>query len=364
MAKQNKFNMAQLLNAASIKEAETGKQEEAGIETEPGQESILKIEYLDVNDLIPAEENFYNTNDIEDLKASIELTGVKQNLIVKALDTGKYKVIAGHRRRLACLALVAEGKTEFEKVPAQVMRNIDSTKEELMLLMTNSTARQLTDYEKTKQAQRLSELLVEVKKKENIPGRVRELAAEVLKTTTAQIGRYESINKNLEEDLMAEYETGAISVTVAYEASKMEKEGQDKVLSRLKENGTLSIKDVKKIKEDLPLHGQTMLQLEEGNTTVPEKQFVKHSIPEKQSQAEKQNEVIFLEVLSESEISDIEKNNKHLSQLQRCDDFHVIPNDKKKTVSIIPQINGAFLELSKDKATALAAIIQDCIKSW
>ena len=292
MAKQSKFNMAQLLNAASIKEAEQSKQEEAATEIRE-EDSILKIEYLSVNDLIPAEENFYNTDDIEDLKASIELTGIKQNLIVKALDSGKYKVIAGHRRRLACLALAAEGKTEFERVPAQVLKDIDSTKEELILLMTNSTARQLSDYEKTKQAQRLSELLVEVKKNENIPGRVRELVAEVLKTTSAQIGRYESINKNLEAGLMAEYEAGAISVTVAYEASKMEEEGQNKVLSKLKENGTLSIKDVKQIKENLPFRGQIGLQPEEGQPITKEKYYEEKAsvagVEKKQAEEKKQS---------------------------------------------------------------------------
>ncbi|MCI1959170.1 MAG: ParB N-terminal domain-containing protein [Clostridia bacterium] len=247
-----KFNMVQLLNSASMKEAQQSK---------GNKNTDLKIEYLNINDLIPSEKNFYNTEKIDDLKTSIELTGLKQNLIVKALDNGKYKVIAGHRRRLACLALVAEGKTEFETVPAQVLRGIDDVREELIMLMTNSTTRQLSDYEKTKQAERMSKLLAELKKKENIPGRVRELAADALKTTAAQISRYESINKNLNSELMKGYAAGEISVTVAYETSKLEAAEQRKVLNKLNKNGSISIKDVKNIKDNAPMPGQQELNL-------------------------------------------------------------------------------------------------------
>jgi ParB family chromosome partitioning protein len=249
-----KFNMVQLLNSASMKEAQQSK---------GNKNTDLKIEYLNINDLIPSEKNFYNTEKIDDLKTSIELTGIKQNLIVKALDNGKYKVIAGHRRRLACLALVAEGKTEFETVPAQVLRGIDDVREELIMLMTNSTTRQLNNYEKTKQAERISKLLAELKKKENIPvpGRVRELAAEALKTTAAQISRYESINKNLNSELMKGYAAGEISVTVAYETSKLEAAEQRKVLNKLNKNGSISIKDVKNIKDNAPMPGQQELNL-------------------------------------------------------------------------------------------------------
>jgi hypothetical protein len=53
-----------------------------------------------------------------------------------------------------------------------------------------------------------------------------------------------------------------------------------------------------------------------------------------------------------------------IANQKSCNDFHVIPNDEKKTIAIIPQVNGAFLELSKDRAKILAAIIQDCIQLW
>lgn len=51
-------------------------------------------------------------------------------------------------------------------------------------------------------------------------------------------------------------------------------------------------------------------------------------------------------------------------QRQSCDDFYVIPNDETKKVAIVSQSNGVCLELSKEKAKTLAAIIQDCVQLW
>lgn len=74
----------------------------------PAESEIKKIS---VFDLVPSEDNFYSMREIEELKAAIEIAGkVLQNLTVVPLDGGKYKVIAGHRRRLASLALVERWK--------------------------------------------------------------------------------------------------------------------------------------------------------------------------------------------------------------------------------------------------------------
>ena len=59
--------------------------------------------------------------EIGELKAAIEIAGkVLQNLVVVPLGDGKYKVIAGHRRRLASIELVNDGKPEYEFVPCVI----------------------------------------------------------------------------------------------------------------------------------------------------------------------------------------------------------------------------------------------------
>ncbi len=190
-----KFNLNQLLNEKSL----------SGAEEEPARrKQFYKVMPLSVYDLVPSKDNFYSTEQIEELKMSIEMFGVKQNLTVKPIGGGKYRIIAGHRRRLAALALVEEGKTEFEYVPCGIETEEDEIKERLLLITTNSTARQLSDWEKIKQAEEMRALLEELRKREKLPGRMRDLIAEALKTSPAQIGRMEAISKNLTPEFIEE----------------------------------------------------------------------------------------------------------------------------------------------------------------
>jgi len=247
MAKQ-KFNLNSLLNQSSRMDAEI----KTDIE--------FKIEYISVNNLIPSEENFYDIEHIENLKQSIELSGgVKQNLIVTSLGAdGQYRIIAGHRRHKASKELVNEGKKEYEFLPCVVENNIDSDKEQLMLIMTNSTTRELSDFEKTRQAQMLKDILVKIKKKENLPGRVREIIADILNTSPAQISRMESITKNLSQELTEEFKEQKIGISAAYELSKKPEQEQEAKYKEYKETGKIITKvddpaekmDTKGIKAD------------------------------------------------------------------------------------------------------------------
>lgn len=238
--KGNKFNLNSLLNQSSKAQSET--KLDAG----------FRIEYISVNDLIPAEENFYDVEHIENLKQGIELNGgIKQNLIVTPSEIdGKYRIIAGHRRHKASKELVDEGKKEYDLLPCIVESEIDTDKEQLMLIMTNSTTRELTDFEKTKQAEILKDILVKLKKKENITGRVREIIADILNTSPAQISRMESINKNLSEEFKDKFKEQKIGISAAYELSKKPKDEQKKVLEEYKESGDIKLESKKEIKTE------------------------------------------------------------------------------------------------------------------
>lgn len=245
MAKLNKFNLNQLLGG-SVK-AEEGK----GTENSPE----YNITHVSVYDLEPSEDNFYNTEQIQELKDSIAAFGIKQNLIVKPIEGNKYRVIAGHRRRLAIISLVEGGKTEFEKVPCIIETEVDELRERLLLITTNSTARQLTDWEKIKQAEELRSILEQVKKRDKVPGRLRDLIASVLDTSPAQVGRMEAISKNLTPVFQNELKEGRVNISTAYEISGMPNEQQQEVYEVYQEHGSVSIKDVKEKK----LEGQADL---------------------------------------------------------------------------------------------------------
>lgn len=226
MSKQ-KFNLKDLLNEESANKSE------------------YRVVMLNVYDLEASDDNFYNTEDVEELKQSIELNGgVKQNLIVTNTNSGKYRIISGHRRHKALMELAEEGKKEYEKIPCIVEKDLDKDKEQLLLIMSNSTTRVLTDYEKTKQAELLKDILVSIKKKENIPGRTREIIAEILNTSPTNIARMESISKKLTPELKEEFKNEKIGITAAYELSKKPEDIQKEIHDKYKETGKIETKGI------------------------------------------------------------------------------------------------------------------------
>ena len=186
-----KFNLVDLLNGAG-EQAE--QQEAARAEARP-QKPPYKIVALSVFDLVPSEGNFYSIDEIEKLKRDIELAGgVKQNLTVTPLDGGKYKILAGHRRRRACLELVEEGKREYELIPCgieprQQDNEMQEIREELLIITTNSQ-REKTDWDRVQETKHLHDVLRRYKARGGkLPGRLREIIADTLNTSETQVGR-------------------------------------------------------------------------------------------------------------------------------------------------------------------------------
>ena len=218
------------------------------------------LKYIDVEDLVPSEDNFYSMSAIEELAALIELSGgVKQPALVSPMGGGKYKVIAGHRRRLASLQLVKQGKEAYRKMPCMVedaereqgpeadeLRAID----EAILLITTNGQREKTGKDKVEEATRLRELLERKRKFENIPGETRKIIAEWMGTTPAQVGRYDSIAKHLAAPFRHLFEQGKINISVAYELSTLENGWQYNAYNEYLKKGSLSIEDVKRKKQE------------------------------------------------------------------------------------------------------------------
>lgn len=243
------FNINDLLNAKS---------KGAAVQAEgpAEQEQEFKVTMLDVEDLMPSKDNFYSTENIDELAMSIELVGhIEQNLVVKPEAHGKYEVVAGHRRRLAALKLVQEGKEEYRKVPCLIKKESDTIKDKLSLIFTNATARQLTDWEKVQQAKELKEILTEYKKalqEENKDkpkeerekmGRIRDIVAQMLNTSTTQVGRMEAIENNLSQEFKDELEKGNINISTAHELSRLDKDGQKQAYEKYEEKGELPALD-------------------------------------------------------------------------------------------------------------------------
>jgi ParB family chromosome partitioning protein len=211
---------------------------------------IFDIVKVSVFDIEPNPNNFYSVDDIKDLKDSIELTGgVQQNLIIKPIEgTKKYRVIAGHRRRLASIALVEEGKPEFEFVPCMIKQKSTEFEERVLLVHSNSTTRVLSGWEVTEQIRQIKELFIEYRKTHKIEGRIQEILAEVLNISKTQVGRYEKIDKSLTEEYKEEFKKGNVNFSTAAELATLSPADQKAVYEQHKEKGETKLKDVQKVK--------------------------------------------------------------------------------------------------------------------
>ena len=274
-----KFNLSQLLNEKSM----SGVAEEAG----KPRKKVYKTVPVSVYDLVPSKDNFYSMEQIQDLKIAIELVGgVKQNLNITPLDEGKYKVLAGHRRRLASIALVEEGKPEYEFVPCNIEAaeadvEIQEIRDEIMLIVTNSQ-REKTDWDKIEEVKRLKVVLERYKKSAKMPGRLREIMAEALNTSTSQIERRETISKKLTPDFKDELKEGRVNISTAYELSRLPEEQQNESFKEYKERGAVSIKDAKVKKQEpqkpKPPPGPTTKQEEQPEREAEKGLVVKYNV--------------------------------------------------------------------------------------
>ena len=213
-----------------------------------------KIAALHISDLVPSEENFYSMDGIEELKRDIELAGgVKQNLTVTPIDGGKYKILSGHRRYCACMELIRDGKTEYEFIPCgiepkQENEEMQSIREELLLITTNSQ-REKTDWDKVQEAKHLRDVLHRYKSQGGkLPGRLREIIADTLNTSAAQIGRLDAIGKNLIPEFQEEIKEKRLGISTAYEISGLSEERQKEALEEYREKGSFSISDARQKK--------------------------------------------------------------------------------------------------------------------
>lgn len=242
-----KFNLTELLNQRSKEVAEPMQQGQQ-LEAVTPQEGVSGT--ADIYDLIPSKGNFYSVEDVQDLKQSIELLGVLQPLLVTdEEEDGKRRIIAGHRRRLAVMQLVDEGKERFRRVPILIKPKKNAILDRLALIMANRF-REKTDWERMTEALETEKLVLELKESMNIPGRTRDLLAEIIETSPAQVGRYKAIYNNIIPELMAEFKANRIVVSVIYEASGLPEDYQKQAAEVFRENEVLTLSDIKQLKKN------------------------------------------------------------------------------------------------------------------
>lgn len=184
----------------------------------------MQVVMLPAADIEPNPENsIYEIGDVAMLEADIAERGLRSPLEVLPAQGGKYMLLAGHRRWTACRALTAEGVTGFEVLPCVIHQSQGADDDLIALITSNATARELSDGERLRQYIALKQALERKKAAGGLDGRVRDEMSRITGDGTGTLGRLNAIASKCVPEVIAMVERGEITMTRAYECSKLYK---------------------------------------------------------------------------------------------------------------------------------------------
>ena len=238
-------------------------------------ENISDTVYRDVFELEPSKENFYSTDPekLQGLKNSILLFGVMQDVLIEDVD-GKDRIISGHCRTMCCRMLVEEGHEEFRKINCKYTKvNLNTEKfpedkdgkveqliNKLGIIQANRF-REKSDWEKMQEALITEEVIKELRDLVDLQGTTRSMVQATLGTSGTQLERYHAIQKKLSQEFMQEFQNGSINISVARELTDLDEKHQDDALGLYKKNETITLPEVKALKEKQEVGRQILGQL-------------------------------------------------------------------------------------------------------
>lgn len=210
----------------------------------------FKFEYIDIEKIRKNKNNFYEITDIDELVEDISINGLNHNLVVRPIENGLYELISGERRYTALNKLVERGEDKFKKVPCKIsdLNDLDS---EIVLIQANAQSRELSDADKLKQIERLTELYNIKKSKGEKVGKIRDKIAKDTGLSPAQVGRYSAISKGLIKELKDVLEQGNLSISNASEFAVLSEENQRLILSVIKNEISISKNEANELKNKL-----------------------------------------------------------------------------------------------------------------
>ena len=226
-------------------------------------ENISDTVYRDVFELEPSKDNFYSTDPerLQGLKNSILLFGVMQDVLIEDVD-GKDRIISGHCRTMCCRMLVEEGHEEFrkinckytkvnlntEKFPEDKAGKVEQLINKLGIIQANRF-REKSDWEKMQEALITEEVIKELRNLVDLQGTTRSMVQATLGTSGTQLERYHAIQKKLSQEFMQEFQNGNINISVARELTDLDEKHQDEALGLYRKNETITLPEVKALKE-------------------------------------------------------------------------------------------------------------------
>ena len=201
------------------------------------------IQMIDIDELHESADNFFVVENIEQFANTIlGQGGVKDNLIVRPLESGGYEIISGHRRRAAVQYLIDNGENISHFLPCLVQNYADDDDRMLDLILMNVSTRQISDSELWKSYETIDRILKEKKDKGEYFGRIRDDIANTLGVSAAQVGKMQNVDKNAIEPVKEAIANGELSISTANEIARLDKKEQAKITDLSK----VQPKDIKK----------------------------------------------------------------------------------------------------------------------
>ena len=160
----------------------------------------FKFDYIDIDKLKVNNKNFYPIIDIETLAEDISINGLNHNLVIRPIEDGFYEIISGERRYSALKSLVDKGDNKYSKVPCKIV-NLNDVDSEITLIQANAQTRELSDADKLKQIERLTELYKEKKKNGEKVTNIRKLVSKDIGLSEGQVAKYSTVSNNLIPEL-------------------------------------------------------------------------------------------------------------------------------------------------------------------
>lgn len=256
----------------------------------------MEITYIPRDEIYKNPKNEYSISDIENLADLIYVMGLREPLGVKPEGSG-YKLIEGERRLTAIDKLIADGKWEGDipciirekelKVNLDILS--DEEKEILEIAGTNAGQRKYSEADYLFEVEKLEPIYKKLKASgigeftyesdtgekitQSLTGKKsRELLAERLNVSPAQVGKISKVANNGTEELKEAVKEGTANIAVAAEIASMEKEDQKRLIEQhQKENGKgiINKKDVEAFKNGKSLESNTYTYI------LDDKEFMK-----------------------------------------------------------------------------------------
>ena len=188
------------------------------------------IRMIDIDDLHPSPDNFFEVRNIPEFAATIlGQGGVKDNLLVTPLESGGYEIISGHRRTAAVRYLLDNGKAISRLLPCLVQSYDNGTDKQLDLILCNVATRQISDQELWRSYEELNSLLKERKEAGEKFGSIRDYLANLLHVSAAQVSKMQNVTHNAIEPVKKAVANGDLSIHAANEIAKLPEEQQEEL---------------------------------------------------------------------------------------------------------------------------------------